>query len=186
MWNGKNNTLVETTVKPKQEIVIVKKGLMARMFPKNPITRLTQKRDIEIKMEEAFKRVHYELQQREQKMEVRLQEITLQNQQLKQRSKWFVPMLFAAALAGGYLLFVLTNMQYSMSNMTGDIGAMNGYMKDMSGNTHSMNQSMSALNGNIGNMTEDVTQMSDAIQPMGDVATAVTPFSKAFRSFMPF
>jgi methyl-accepting chemotaxis protein len=193
MRKGKKNTLIEGTAKPKQEMAVVKRGLIERIFSKNPIIRVTQKRDLEVKMEQAFKRMHYEFHQREQQMEVRLQAITLQNQQLKQRSKWFIPMLFAAGLAGAYMLFVLTNMQYSMSNMTGDIGAMNGYMKDMSGNTstmsqdmQSMNQSMSSLNGNIGNMTGDVTQMSEAMKPMGDVAKTATPFTNAFRSLMPF
>jgi len=181
----------ETTI-PQQELILAKRGMIRRLFSKagltskKSLTELKHQQGIEQKMEIAFRRMHRELNQREHKMELRLQEVTLQNQQLKKRRKFLLPMLFAAAIAGGYMLYVLTNMQNSMANMTGDISAMNGHMQNMSGNTASMNTSMQTLNENVDGMNGNVKQMSDSIQPIGEVAKTATPFTKAFSGFMPF
>lgn len=184
---------------PQQALILAERGMISRLFSKvtlanlrkkNALAKLKQPQDMqqgmEQKMEMAFRRMHHELNQREHKMELRLQEVTLQNQALKKRRKFLLPMLFAAALAGGYMLFVLTNMQNSMEGMTGDISDMNGHMQDMSGNTASMNQSMQSLNENVDGMNGNVKQMSDSIQPIGEVAETATPFTKAFRRLMPF
>jgi len=178
----------------QQELILAERGVISRFFSKvtlpslrnkNALAKLKQQ-GMEQKMERAFRRMHHELNQREHKMELRLQEVTLQNQELKKRRKFLLPMLFTAAIAGGYMLYVLTNMQNSMSNMTGDISAMNGHMQDMSGNTASMNQSMQTLNQNVDGMNGNVKQMSDSIRPIGEVAETATPFTKTFRSIMPF
>jgi predicted nucleic acid-binding Zn-ribbon protein len=188
-------TSTRKTTTPPQELILAEKGMISRLFSKASLPSLRNKKSLaklkhqqgmEQKMETAFSRMHHELYQREHKMELRLQEVTLQNQQLKKRRKFLLPMLFAAAIGGGYMLFVLTNMQNSMANMTGDISAMNGHMQDMSGNTESMNNSMQTLNENVDGMNGNVKQMSDSIQPIGEVAKTATPFTKAFRSLIPF
>jgi hypothetical protein len=186
---------IKKTSAPPQELILAKRGIINRLFAKgslpslrnkNALAKLQQQQGMEKKMERAFRRMHHELNQREHKMELRLQEVTLQNHALKKRRKFLLPMLFAAALAGGYMLFVLTNMQNSMAGMGGDINTMNGHMQDMSGNTASMNQSMQTLNENVESMNGNVKQMSDSIQPIGEVANTATPFTKAFRNLMPF
>ncbi len=42
-----------------------------------------------------------------------------------------------------------------------------------------MNSSIQQLNGNIG-------KMSSAIEPMGEIAQAISPMVETFRRFMPF
>lgn len=158
---------------------------------KNILTRLIKKDDAEIvhsKVLLAFNRLHHEFNQREKQLEVKLQEIQLQHDTLieKKRSKWLIPIALAAAFSGGYMLFVLTNMQHSMSSMTGSINNMNGYMANMSTDTQAMSQNMQAMNNSMYSMNGNVNKMTQAIEPIGDTAQTVSPFAKAFRSFMPF
>lgn len=158
---------------------------------KNMFTKLLKRDNTDVihnKILLAFNRLHHEFNQREQQLDVKLQEIQLHHDALveKKRSKWLVPIALAAAFSGGYMLFVLTNMQNSMSSMTGSINNMNGYMANMSTDTQAMAQNMQAMNNSMYYMNGNVNKMTQAIEPMGDAAQTISPFAKAFRSFMPF
>jgi len=151
----------------------------------SPLTRISQWRENRInnKLQFAFKHLHKEFNQREQKLEQRIQEIQQQHETLllqkQKKLRWLIPLGLITAFAGGYMLFVLTNMQNSMSQMTGSINGMNGYMSTMSNDINSMNHSMATMNNNV-------EGMATAIAPMGEAAKETTPFIKTFRSFMPF
>ena len=151
----------------------------------NPIRHITQWREDKIngKLKLAFEHLHHEFNQREQQLEHRIQEIKNEHEALLlQRQKklfWMIPLGLAVAIGGSYMLFVLTNMQNSMSQMTESMTGMNTYIASMSSDMNNMNNSMSSMNNNVEGMTT-------AITPMGEAAQETTPFIRAFRSFMPF
>ena len=196
----KKQVLVSPIKKEKtRPLTVVGKPVLEQIFSNvnaivpaknNIITRLTKGRDeiLNEKMSLAFRQLHHEFNQREKQLEIKLQEIQLQHDALqgRVRSKWLIPMALAVALAGGYMLYVLTNMQNSMSSMTGSINNMNGYMSNMSSNTQAMSQNMQAMNNSMYYMNGNVNKMTQAIEPMGEAAQTISPFAKAFKSFMPF
>lgn len=149
--------------------------------------------EVRKKFEVAFTRLHGEFSRREQQLETRLHDIQTQHEvlmfQKRNRLRWMIPLGLAVAFAGGYMLFVLTNMQNAMSSMTGSIHNMNGYMENMSSNTETMSNDMHIMNNSMQQMNGNVKGMSDSITPMGEMAKDVSPLTqplKTFRSFMPF
>lgn len=159
---------------------------------KNPLRRVSRRNahEVDEKLKLAFKHLHLEFTRREQQLEERIQEIQVEHEtvllQRKKRLWWIIPLGLTIAMAGGYMLFVLTNMQDSMSNMTGNIQSMNNHMGNMSGDTQNMSKDMQAMNGSMGEMNHKVGDMTDSIAPMGEAASTTVPFMKAARSFWPF
>ncbi len=151
----------------------------------NPLSRVNKWREDRVngKLKLAFEHLHNEFNQREQQLERRIQEIQQQHEvlllQRKKKLRWIVPLGITATIASAYMLFVLTNMQNSMSQMTTSISGMNTYIASMSSDMNNMNNSMATMNNNVENMTT-------AIEPMGEAAQETTPFIRTFRSFMPF
>lgn len=181
-------------VKEKQPIqaLVLKENMPPMLVKKSGLARLKNNEsidDINQKLALAFNKMHQDFSLREQQLEQQIQTLTLKYDSLehqKKHRKFTLVLLFLAAMAGAYMLFVLTNMQNSMSTMTGDIGHMNGHVAHMSQNMQQMNNSMYYLNGNVAHMNGNVQQMTNAIQPIGDMAQTTSPFMKAFRSFIPF
>lgn len=156
------------------------------------------------RLEYAFRRLHQEFNQREQKIEEKIQELKQQHLALrttrKQRYKWLVPVAIAGFSVIGYALYILTSMQGSMGAMSGNITTMNSHMGNMANDTQlmtqniqTMNQSMYYMNNNVAYMSGNVAQMNQkvgtlaqAAEPMGQAASTVSPFMKMFKSFMPF
>lgn len=156
------------------------------------------------RLEYAFKRLHQEFNEREQKLEAKMQEL-MQAQQTQTAVKhhkrlWLLPVLLVAGAAGGYMMVIMTSMQTSMITMSGNINTMNGHMgamatdtQAMAQNTQAMNNSMYYMNNNVAYMSGNVAQMNQkvgtlaqAAAPMGEAAATVSPFMKMFKSFMPF
>ncbi len=186
-----------TTSKSQQLMALPRKGTkmsfwskIKRLIMRNPLRRVTRSNEVDEKLKLAFHHLHLEFTHREQKLEKRIQEIQEEHEvvllQRKKRLFWVVPLGLTIAVAGGYMLFVLTNMQDSMSNMTGSIQTMNHHMEDMSGDTQSMSSNMQAMNNSMGDMNNKVGTMNDSIAPIGEAAGATTPFIKAAKSFFPF
>lgn len=156
------------------------------------------------RLEYAFKRLHEEFNQREQQIEDKIRELKQHHLALqgnsKQRYKWVVPVAIAGFSVIGYALYVLTSMQGSMTAMSGNINTMNSHMGTMAGDTQvmsqniqTMNQSMYYMNNNVAYMSGNVAQMNQkvgtlaqAAAPMGEAASTISPFTKMFKSFMPF
>lgn len=163
-----------------------------QFIARNPLRRVSRSSggEVDEKLKLAFHHLHLEFTQREQKLEKRIQEIQEEHEvvllQRKKRLLWLVPLGLAISVAGGYMLYVLTNMQDSMSNMTGSIHTMNNHMEDISGDTQSMSENMQTMNNSMGDMNNKVGTMNDSIAPMGEAAGATTPFIKAAKSFFPF
>ena len=142
----------------------------------------------------SFEKLQNEFDSREELLEKKFQSLKQQNQlEQTKKNKWFLPIMLASAIAGGYMLYILTNMQYSMNIMSASIPAMNQHMGNMAKDTQAMNQSMQHLNGNVAQMNNQVYQMnqqmggiSQSIKPMGDAAATTQPFLGIMRSFMPF
>jgi len=137
---------------------------------------------VEQRMAVAFQQLHYEFDQREQQLQNQFKTIQQQTLLLEQKQRRKRSLIFGAlalALAGGYMLFVLTNMQYSISGMT-------TYMQNMSGDTQAMSQNIQTMNTSIQQLNGNVGQMSSAIQPMGEIAQASSPMVETLRRFMPF
>lgn len=181
------------TITAKKSSSILGKVTTLATVTKHPIARLTGRQDIaniEGRLAVAFKQLHTEFSKREQQLEVRMQELKLQHDRLlehkQNRRKWLIPLAFAVAVAGGYMLYVLTSMQHSMTSMTGSMGNMNQYMSSMSSDTQVMSQNIQMMNRSMYNMNGNVQQMSQAMEPMANVASAASPFTKMFKSMMPF
>jgi methyl-accepting chemotaxis protein len=182
------------TVKTKQpsQALVLKENMPPMLVKKSGLSRLRSNESIDEinqKLALAFNKMHQDFSLREQQLEQQIQTLTVRYDSLEQKRKhrkFTLVLLFLAAMAGAYMLFVLTNMQNSMSTMTGDIGHMNGHVAHMSQNMQQMNNSMYYLNGNVAHMNGNVQQMTHAIQPIGDMAETTSPFMKAFRSFIPF
>ena len=182
-------------------------GLLTRLLPATwtkPSEKTVVHDGISERLEVAFKRLHHEFNEREQQLEVKMHAIQQQHLALanfKQKKRGVLLSLAAAGmLAGGYMLYVLTNMQNSMTSMSGNISTMNGHMgamasdtQNMTQNIQAMNESMYYMNNNVGYMSGNVAQMNQkvgtlaqAAAPMGEAAATMNPFMKAFKSFMPF
>lgn len=156
------------------------------------------------RLEHAFKRLHHEFNEREQKLEAKMHELQQAQQSLvatkTKRQVWLVPMIVVAGAAGGYMMYIMSSMQASMITMSGNINTMNGHIGTMAADTQtmaystqSMNQSMYYMNNNVAYMSGNVAQMNQkvgtlaqAAAPMGEAASTVSPFMKMFKSFMPF
>lgn len=156
------------------------------------------------RLEYAFKRLHQEFNEREHQLEQRMQELKQQHQQAlagkTQKRLWLAPLALAVVGVVGYMMYIMSSMQGSMVAMSGNINTMNGHMGTMAGDTQvmsqniqTMNQSMYYMNNNVAYMSGNVAQMNQkvgtlaqAAQPMGEAASAVSPFTKMFKSFMPF
>jgi hypothetical protein len=181
-------------VRAKQpaQALVLKENMPPMLVKKSGLSKLRNNESIDEinqKLALAFNKMHQDFSLREQQLEQQIQTLTLKYDSLEQQKKhrkFTLVLLFLAAMAGAYMLFVLTNMQNSMSTMTGDIGNMNGHVAHMSQNMQQMNTSMYYLNGNVSHMNGNVQQMTQAIQPIGDMAQTTSPFMKAFRSFIPF
>jgi hypothetical protein len=147
--------------------------------------KIFSRKDVaEQRMAVAFQQLHYEFDQREQQLQnqfktIQQQTLLLEQNQKQRRKRSLIFGALALALAGGYMLFVLTNMQYSISGMT-------TYMQNMSGDTQAMSQNIQTMNTSIQQLNGNVGQMSSAIQPMGEIAQASSPMVETFRRFMPF
>jgi hypothetical protein len=156
------------------------------------------------RLEYAFKRLHHEFNEREQKLEIKMQELKQVQQSLSalkpKRQVWLLPMLLVAGAAGGYMMYIMSSMQASMINMSGNINTMNGHIGTMATDTQAMAQSTQAMNqsmyymnnnvaymsGNMAQMNQKVGTLAQAAAPMGDAAATVGPFMKMFKSIMPF
>jgi hypothetical protein len=148
------------------------------------------------RLEHAFKRLHHEFNEREHQLELKMQALKQQHT----KRQWLMPLAVMGMAAGGYMLYVLTSMQGSMTAMSGNINTMNTHMGTMAGDTQvmtqniqTMNESMYYMNNNVANMSGNVAQMNQkvgtlaqAAEPMGEAASVVSPFTKMFKSFMPF
>ncbi len=145
-------------------------------------------------LEQGFRKLHDEFQRREQQLELRFQALSHQQQHKPLFKKyWLIPLAIAGTVAMGYMLYVLTSMQQSMTIMSSSIPTMNQHMGEMAQDTHYMSQNMQALNGNITHMNHSFQQMnqqmgtvSRAMIPMGQAAETTQPFLSMMRSFMPF
>ncbi|MDD5393740.1 MAG: hypothetical protein PHE17_12040 [Thiothrix sp.] len=156
------------------------------------------------RLEYAFKRLHHEFNEREHQLELKMQALAQHHHLLQgttqKKRLWLVPLALTGMAAGGYMLYVLTSMQGSMTAMSGNINTMNTHMGTMAGDTQvmtqniqTMNESMYYMNNNVAYMSGNVAQMNQkvgtlaqAAAPMGEAASAVSPFTKMFKSFMPF
>ena len=166
-------------------------SILSRLFSrKSSALAVAQQTSLDNRLSLAFQQLHSSFNQREQQLQVQFQEIKQQQAlllaQKQKRRRWLIPIAFGAALAGGYMLFVLTNMQNSMSGMTGSIDTMNTHIATMSTDTRIMSQNMQSMNSSIHQLNGNVEQMSGAIKPMGEMAETTHPYLQKFRAFMPF
>ncbi len=145
-------------------------------------------------IELSFKRLNGEFNRREQQLEQRFLLLEQRHKQtIASKRRWLIPAALVGSIAGGYMLYVLTNMQDSMTLMASNIPAMNQHMgamandtQAMSGNMQNMNQSMGALNNNVTYMNQQMGSISQSIEPMGKAAETAQPFMGMMRSFFPF
>ncbi|MEE9351059.1 MAG: hypothetical protein V3U78_02270 [Thiotrichaceae bacterium] len=145
-------------------------------------------------IELSFKRLTDEFNSREKQLEQRFHALEQHNKiAIASKRRWIIPAAILGSIAGGYMLYVLTNMQDSMTLMATNIpqmnqhmGAMAGDTQIMSGNMQNMNQSMGDLNGNVAYMNQQMGSISNSIEPIGDAAATAQPFMGMMRSFMPF
>lgn len=154
--------------------------------------------EVALRLDQAFERLHQEFDSREQHLEERLRRFEAQRQAAlepprRARRRFILPLAAAGVLASGYVLYVLTSMQLSMTTMSGDMAAMSGHVgtmaddtRAMSRNMQNMNDSMAALNGHVGRIDQEGGTISGAAAPMGQAARSMGPFMGMFRSFMPF
>lgn len=142
----------------------------------------------------SFEKLQTEFDTLEEQLDTKFQALQQKNQlDQAKKNKWFLPIMLASAIGGGYMLYILTNMQSSMNTMSASIPVMNQHIGSMALDTQAMNLSMQHLNGNVGQMNQQVHQMnqqmggiSQSIKPMGEAAATTQPFLGAMRSFMPF
>lgn len=173
--------------------------------------------DLSGRFEHAFEELRKEFKEREQQLEEKLKVVsqTLPSPSTNAASKTNVSSKagsklqqhlkvafggLVAVLVGGYLLYVLTSMEGSMTEMSSNMTAMNGsigamgqdtrIMSDgiqkLDGNMRYMNGNIAQMNGNMAHMNQNVGQMTRAVEPMGQAAQNVNPFLGAMRSFLPF
>lgn len=166
-------------------------SILSRFFSrKNTTLAIAQQTSLDNRLASAFQQLHTSFNQREQQLQIQFQEIKQQQAvllaQKQKRRRWLIPIALGSALAGGYMLFVLTNMQDSMSGMTGSIHTMNNHIATMSDDTRTMSQNMQTMNSSIHQLNGNVDQMSTSIKPMGEMAETTNPYLQKFRDFMPF
>ncbi len=181
-WRSKSSSVavvdtdVSTDYIPKQEL---------QPHPAHQISEV---------LELGFQKLHAEFNRREQQMELRFQALSQQHQHKAVLKKyWLIPVAVVGALAMGYMLYILTSMQNSMTIMSSSIPMMNQHISEMAQDTQNMSGNMQALNGNVTQMNSSFQQMnqqmgtvSQAVIPMGKAAKTAQPFMSMMRSFMPF
>lgn len=156
------------------------------------------------RLEHAFKRLHHEFNEREQRLEDKMHALRQQQQSLlgtKRKTRlWLLPLALVGSAVMGYMMYVMTSMQGSMTAMSGNINTIASDTQSMSHNTQAMSQNMQAMNqnmyyinnnvaymsGNVAQMNQKVGTLAQAAAPMGEAASTVSPFMKMFKSFMPF
>ncbi|WGZ92950.1 MAG: hypothetical protein QJT81_14075 [Candidatus Thiothrix putei] len=193
-----------------QALVTVTPNLLERLIPwwvqaaNKSVEHQPTVDGVSERLEHAFKRLHQEFNEREQKLEAKMNELqqvqqTLAVAKLKQRL-WLFPVIVLAGAAGGYMMYIMSSMQASMITMSGNINTMNGHIGTMATDTQAMAQSTQAMNqsmyymnnnvaymsGNVAQMNQKVGTLAQAAAPMGEAASTVSPFMKMFKSFMPF
>ena len=135
------------------------------------------------RLEQAFKRLHQEFNEREQQLETKMHALTQTQQRLSatktKRQVWLLPVILIAGAAGGYMMYIMSSMQGSMIAMSGNINTMNQSM-------YYMNNNVAYMSGNVAQMNQKVGTLAQAAAPMGDAAATVSPFMKMFKSVMPF
>jgi outer membrane murein-binding lipoprotein Lpp len=189
----KSESLHNTVLPPlvNKPVEVTQGSMLSRLFSrKSSALAVAQQMSLDNRLASAFQQLHTTFNQREQQLQVQFQEIKQQQavllEQKQKRRRWLIPLAFGAALAGAYMLFVLTNMQNSMLGMTGSIHTMNNHIATMSGDTHTMSQNMQTMNSSIHQLNGNVEQMSTAVKPMGEMAETGNPYLQKFRAFMPF
>jgi len=131
-------------------------------------------------IELSFKRLNNEFDSREKQLELRFHALEQRNKlTIEKKRHWIIPVAILAAIAGGYMLYVLTSMQHSMTLMSSSIPQMNQHMGVMATDTHKMANGMQSMNQKMGSISE-------SIEPIGEAASTAQPFMGMMRSFMPF
>lgn len=156
------------------------------------------------RLEQAFKRLHHEFNEREQRLEQKMQVLRQEQQTVltikRKTQRWLVPVGILASAAMGYMLYIMSSMQTSMLAMSGNINTIAADTNAMSSNTQSMAQNMQAMNasmyymnhnvaymsGNVAQMNQKVGTLAQAATPMGEAASTMNPFMKMFKAVMPF
>lgn len=161
--------------------------------------------NVPAKIKHAVQELHSHFDQREKELLVQVDKAFHAHQKTSQkrsrRQGWLLASVASVgALAFGYLLYLMTSMQTSMVAMSGNMDAMNHHMGAMATDTQTMSQGIQTMNGsmahlnnnvvymnnNVAHMNHQMGAMTQAVAPMGEAAQTVSPFMKAFRSFMPF
>ncbi len=184
-WSIKPNTTNVPTVQNKSTAelqYIPKQGLQPHDSPISEFVEL------------SFKRLTDEFNSREKQLDQRFHALEQHNKiAIASKRRWLIPAAILGSIAGGYMLYILTNMQDSMTLMASNIPEMNQHMGAMSNDTHimssnmqNMNQSMGDLNGNVAYMNQQMGSISHSIEPIGEAAETAQPFMGMIRSFMPF
>ena len=155
-------------------------------------------------MQDAFNKMHAQLEEREQLLDTKLQSIDRTHRyQLKRVKLLSIPVTVLSLIAIVYLFYVVRVMETSMTSMSQDMHRITAYMDSMSqdtqaltattakmtanttkmtANTANMNAQMESLNANIGHMNATVSNMRYDVYNM---SRTVSPAMSSVSRFMP-
>jgi uncharacterized protein YoxC len=165
-------------------------GSLLPVVRPRPMDKLPQAGPVAEPLECEFKPLPLELNARAPRLEPRIYEVNqepLQPQVTENKLRaQLLPLALVVALVVVYLMYVMTGMQGSMTAMSGNIQTMANDTRAMSQNMQAMNQSMHDMNHNVAEMNQKVGTLAKTAAPMGEAASTVSPFTKMFKSLMPF
>ncbi|MEE9492025.1 MAG: hypothetical protein V3W04_01415 [Gammaproteobacteria bacterium] len=150
-------------------------------------TRDLLAKDMGEHVQQSFKAMHEQLEEREQILDRKLSSIDRLHSHQLQRVKWMsVPVMIFSLVAVVYLFYVVRVMEVAMSSMSENMAQMTGYMQTITTDTHdlsknteemvskvhemnteisAMNTSFTQMNTNVNNLMVDVRHMSRTVSP---------------------
>lgn len=146
--------------------------------------------DFAVQLQQTFKEMHSQLEEREQLLDAKLKSIDrTHNYQLKRFKLMSIPVTVLSVVAVVYLFYVVRVMETAMTSMSQDMHEITAYMDVMSVNTHALTENtahisgqMAAMNRNIGNMNTTVNNLGYDVHNM---ARSVSPAMSSMNRFMP-
>ena len=148
-------------------------------------------------MQRAFLEMHKQIEEREQLLEKRLENIDRTHKnQLMGVKILSIPITLLSIIAIVYLFYVVRVMETSMTSMSKDMHIMNGYIETMTANTtalsvntdkiygttYDMTQSVSSMDAQMTTLNKDVDNMMIDLHYM---SRSVTPAMQGINRFMP-
>ena len=143
-----------------------------------------------VHMQDAFDKMHAQLEEREQLLDTKLKSIDrTHNYQLRRVKLMSIPVTFLSLVAVVYLFYVVRIMETSMTSMSQDMHQITAHMDSMSADTHAMttntavmSSQMEAMNSNFGYMNKTVNNMRYDVYNM---SRTVSPAMSSMNRFMP-